>query len=154
MKISIKIIMITSICHFSSACTAEEVRRYIGRWAATSTYSMSVFHAFRIDEEHISWGGHRASSPECKSKYEVTDHSTLESHSDVPQRGLGSEKDKQVMYDFYKIKLLESQCARFEFMLLSFPKTNAFRTSPIYDTYFIGYHKDGKKEEIAVDVSK
>jgi len=138
----------------SSAKSDEASRKYIGVWGAWSTAGMAIYASFRIDESYISWAGHRDISPECKVGYKVIEHISATTHRDVPTNMFISDKHKNTVFDYFTVELEPSECSDFSHMLFPFPRTDAFYTDEIYNTYFIGYKKDGSKESILVNVGK
>jgi hypothetical protein len=132
----------------------EISKKYIGVWGASSTAGMAIYASFRIDENYISWAGHRDISPECKVGYKVIEHISATTHHDVPANTFISDKYKNTVFDYFMIELEPSECSDFLRMLLPFPRTDAFYSDQIYNTHFIGYRKDGSKESILVNVGK
>ncbi len=130
----------------------EISKRYIGVWGAWSTAGMAIYASFRIDENYISWAGHRDINPECKVGYKVIEHISATTHQDVPANSFISDKHKDTVFDYFTIELEPSECSDFLRMLLPFPRTDASFTDGIYNTFFIGYKKDGSKESILVNV--
>lgn len=113
---------------------------------------MAIYASFRIDENYISWAGHRDISPECNVGYKFIEHISATTHQDVPANSFISDKHKNIVFDYFKIGSDPNECSDFLHMLLSFPRTDAFYTDEIYNTYFIGYRKNGNKESILVNV--
>lgn len=148
-----KYLLVILISIFTSPVKSDEItKKYIGVWGAWSTAGMAIYASFRIDENYISWAGHRDISPECKVGYKVIEHISATTHQDVPANSFISDKHKNIVFDYFKIELDPNECSDFLHMLLSFPITDAFYTDEIYNTYFIGYRKNGSKESILVNV--
>lgn len=148
---------IFAICMFifSVASKADEIsQRFIGVWTAWSTAGMAIYNSFRIDENYISWAGHRDINPECKVRYKLIDHMVAKTHPDVPAFFYDPDNYKDTVYDYFMIELEPNECSEFSHMLLTFPRTEAFHTDGIYNTFFIGYGKNGSKESITVNVSR
>lgn len=136
------------------AISDEVSKKYLGAWGAWSTAGMAIYASFRIDENYIAWAGHRDINPECKVAYKIIEHISATTHQDVPANIFVSDKYKNTVFDYFMIELEPKECSDFSHMLLPFPITDAFYTNEIYNTYFIGYKKDGSKESILVNVGK
>jgi len=146
---------ITFILMVSVSAKSDEIsNKFMGTWGAWSTAGVAVYASFRIDENYISWAGHRDISPECKVGYKLIEHISAKSHQDVPSRFHISDKHKDTVFDYFMIELEPSDCSDFLRMLLPFPQTDAFYTDEVYNTFFIGYRRDGSKESILVSVAR